>query len=438
MKKETKTGLKVITLDDIDVNNLPELQGLRESQEKLVKDCPYVEILDNSTFEIAKKNRTALLKGRTALESQDKLIATKFSYMRKKVKDITDELISITLPFEEKQQTEVKRYESIKETERIERERIENERIESIKNKISSLESTSYEIIQKMTFKSIENDSQKLSTIKFVDFDFEEFDVIWQQSIKRIEDYYSSKIIDLNHLENQRIENENLDRIAKENQDKLDLQNKRLTEIMPYISFVSNLDLTKLTELENFDSLIEKAKKEKYEKELNDAENQRILDAAKLAKEQLEKEQKEKVFEIRKNRLSEIGFLPDNNVIKSFSNNEFDLSIDDDIFNLDVIDFENILIDAKNSIQHQKEKADKEIISKENAKKLQEEIQKANEERVKLFASDKLKLQNLIETIDYSIVEPDLENPEMEIVLDGIKEIIKETKENLLLNLKNY
>ena len=112
---EKQVEEKGLQLSDLKVSNLPELQGWKEKQEVLVKDNPYVEITDNKTYEVACKSRTALLKGRTELEKQDKLVASKLSTFRKDVKTETDNLIAITLPFEEKQQIEVKRYEEIKE-----------------------------------------------------------------------------------------------------------------------------------------------------------------------------------------------------------------------------------------------------------------------------------------------------------------------------------
>ena len=43
----------VLKLDDLKVSNLPELQGWKDKQEKLVKDNPFVEIIDNKTYEQA-------------------------------------------------------------------------------------------------------------------------------------------------------------------------------------------------------------------------------------------------------------------------------------------------------------------------------------------------------------------------------------------------
>jgi 4-alpha-glucanotransferase len=115
---------EVLNLDELNVNQLPELATFETTQKELVKSNPFVEIIDNKTYEKAKAHRTALLKGRTSLENQEKLIASKLSNFRKSVGEKTKKLIEITLPFEEKQQSEVKRWENIKEAEKAEKERL--------------------------------------------------------------------------------------------------------------------------------------------------------------------------------------------------------------------------------------------------------------------------------------------------------------------------
>ena len=123
-----------LQLEDLKVSNLPELQGWKEKQQKLVEENPYVEIVDNKSYEVACKSRTALLKGRTELEKQDKLIASKLTSFRKEVKQETDNLIAITLPYEEKQQSEVKRFEEIKAAEKAEEKRRNSVKICSIRS----------------------------------------------------------------------------------------------------------------------------------------------------------------------------------------------------------------------------------------------------------------------------------------------------------------
>ncbi len=115
----------IISLEQIDANKLPELQGWKEKQEQLVKDNPFMEITDNTTYAEAKKRRTALVSGRTEIQKADKLIASKLKDFRNKVSQISNSLIEISKPHEEKQQEEVKRYEAVKEQERQEKIRLE-------------------------------------------------------------------------------------------------------------------------------------------------------------------------------------------------------------------------------------------------------------------------------------------------------------------------
>jgi len=115
------TEKQTVTLEKIEPRQLSELNGWREKQETLLKANPFIKIQDNKSYELAKKSRTALLRGRTEIEKQDKLIASRLQIFRKKVIEVKNELIAITLLSEQKQQDEVKRYEKIKEDERLER-----------------------------------------------------------------------------------------------------------------------------------------------------------------------------------------------------------------------------------------------------------------------------------------------------------------------------
>jgi len=218
MKTEETTN--VLSLDTLKASNLPELQGWKDKQTQLVEENPYIEIVDNKTYEIAKQRRTSLLKGRTSLEAQDKLIASKLTSFRKDVKIVTDELILITLPHEEKQQAEVKRFEEIKENERLERERLENERIQKIKTQINEMESNFYDAISKLSVDSL-NKLGLIDVLFEIKFDAEEFDILFVQAQNRMKIAYDNKVSELKEKENQRIENERLAREKSESDARL-------------------------------------------------------------------------------------------------------------------------------------------------------------------------------------------------------------------------
>ncbi len=349
---------EVLKLDELNASNLPELQGLKQKQEELVKENPFIEITDNATFETAKKHRTALLKGRTTLEAQDKLIASKLTNFRKQVKSITDDLISITLPHETKQQEEVKRFEEIKENERIERDKKEQVRIDLIKQTISELETEGLTIIQKSNIQNVKENKSLLDKLVTIDFDFEEFEILFDQVKQRLQNQFDSKCAEIQEKENQRLENERLQREKAESDAKLK-------------------------------AIEDQQAKEKSERE------------------EKEKAEKEKVFLVRKNRLEEIGLIL--NILDVFVHPLYDLQNrlsyeKQNIFNCDVLEFENLLTDAKNSIKESVVREAKQQMEKEAAEKLEKEnkakAEKENKARIKRLAQDKaIYKQTLSETI---------------------------------------
>jgi len=432
-----------LSLENLKVSNLPELQGWKNKMENLVKENPFVEITDNKTYEIACKSRTALLKGRTSLEGQDKLIASKLAGFRKDVKSETEKLISITLPHEEKQQVEVKRYESIKENERLERERIENERIAAIKNKIEALETESYESINKMTYKDID-EHVPMSKLYNTGFDFEEYDIVFDQMVERVKAYASTKIDSLIKEENQRVENE---RLAKESEllkQREELQSKRLKELLPYNHFAnegSEIDITKLYELsEPLYKAILESKKFLFETDKQEKkEAQDKIDSDNLEREQQAEKEKQQVFEIRKNRLSKIGFsLEPWNV---FTHPELFAGISkESISDCNAIDFETIITDAELAIE--KSKNDKIELEKQIEKDLElakadaEKLKKENKARIKRLANDKKIISESLE-VYFADLHLDTENQETKDFIEKANTKIQELKNELLTELNN-
>lgn len=439
---------EVSILEKLNTDNLPELQGWKEKQETLVKENPYVEIIDNKTYETACKSRTALLKGRTSLEGQEKLVASKIATFRKSVGDKTKELISITLPHEEKQQTEVKRYEGIKEAERLERERIENDRISGIKTKIESIESDAYKIIQQMDYNGIASKSNELS--KLVDNeenDFEEFDILFNQAKLRIENAITTKVNDLTEKENTRKENERLARENAEAQRKSNIQSSRLNELLPYNAFGEVVDMATLWALN--DDVYSKLFKSK----------KALFDADALAKEKAEKErkarekvEKEKVFDIRVNRLKEIGLdlTINSDEERSFFIDNFqkEYLTSDEVFNADTLEFEELLLNAKNEINSNTKSPEPEQnaiteIETVDAETVEEKpividnvhtdvVVEGNEPTKTDFTNDKKALIEFIESLEFHSDVPEMENDDFHGILDSFIEGVIDYKKELI------
>jgi colicin import membrane protein len=205
-------------LETIEVSMLPELQGWKEKQETIVKENPFVQIVDNKTYEEAKKVRTALVSARTTIEKQDKLIASKLKDVRTKAGKFSEELINITLPHEEKQQEEVRRYEAVKEAERLEKERLDKVRKDAIQSKIETIYQSEKVKIDNLTFAGIENLQKYFNDYLYATdvVEFEEFELQFASKIQLIKQHLSEKISLLNEREAQKIEAE---RLAKEKAD---------------------------------------------------------------------------------------------------------------------------------------------------------------------------------------------------------------------------
>ena len=150
-----------------------------------MKENPFVKITDNAYFEKGKKSRTALVKGRTELQGQQKEINSKVNALKTSVKEETERLIAISQPAEEKQQVEVKAYESKQDDERLERERIKEAKEKEIKGMIDEICNGFSGEIAGLEFKEIE-----LFTTHF----YADLKRIDTSSFEELEMYYSGKV----------------------------------------------------------------------------------------------------------------------------------------------------------------------------------------------------------------------------------------------------
>lgn len=441
-------------IEKLNANNLPELIGWKEKQEILLKENPYVEIIDNPSYEVAKKSRTNLLKGRTSLESQDKAIASKLTSFRKQVGEKTKELIEITLTAEKKQQDEVTRFENIKEEQRKEKEREEQQRVENIKNKISDIESHCFTVIQQMKFENIEESTKAVNDALKTDFDFQEFDIYFEQATDRAEHALNEKISDLEAKEAQRLKNIELEAENKRIKERQDLQSKRLNELLPFSLFGESVDMTSLCDLSEteyqkvFNS--KKAIFDKQESERIESENQRQKETKerqdKIDAEATEAESKrleliDKTVQVRIKRLSDIGVVQNGNGFFVNIHNDFGCNLES-LKNEDIIEFENTISSAIESIkigeQQRKEAKEQKELEEKQAKEAEANLVKENKARVKRLASDKKFLEGeLSKYFSIAPLEFLTENQETKDFILYASQKIETLKNELLEELKN-
>ena len=80
MPPKKNNEIQIFEIEKFSIAQLPELQGKKEEIKTIIDANPIVEIIDNETYEQAKKSRTAVRTLRTGIEREQKDV-------KKKIKD---------------------------------------------------------------------------------------------------------------------------------------------------------------------------------------------------------------------------------------------------------------------------------------------------------------------------------------------------------------
>jgi colicin import membrane protein len=198
-EKET-TDVAVFNVETFKANQLPELIGKRDIQQKIIDDNPYVEIIDTTTHEQAKKARTALRLGRTSMANEKKMVIDRLKQVVVNgVSAEYDELEKMPTPAENKQQEEIYRWDNIKKAEKSAKEKAEQDRIDAIKATIELFRNSWKKTIDSMLFDEIEATTAEFDKV-VTEYDkapLEEFSVIFNRNLSDLELALLTK---LNHL----------------------------------------------------------------------------------------------------------------------------------------------------------------------------------------------------------------------------------------------
>ena len=333
MAKETKKT-QIIELDKFNINQLPELQNKKNEVDKKLKEFKYVEITDNATYEEAKKSRTGVRTIRTELQKEQKTVEKKIKdFILSPVKEAYNGLIETVTPIEDKQQTEVSRWEDIKEKQRQEKLRIEEARKQTHRDNIDLFFNHNKKIIDELTFEKIPHELvYKINDQEFTQESFEEFDDVFESKVEVLNFQLAEKTNSLQEKENIRLENERLASERKENERKENI--KKSIDIF-YNKWHSNISEMKFNEIKETLNLFENENpldcgefQEDYAQKranlvrmleakinfLTQAENQRIqqekLDKEKADLEAQKTKVKESAFELKVNsRIQQLVIL---------------------------------------------------------------------------------------------------------------------------------
>lgn len=313
---------EISKIENFNVNALEEIKGKEKLIESVIKENPFVKIVDNKTYEEGKKSRTALRTCRTDLEKEEKALHNAVKkVLTEPIKNIYGTFKEKVTPLEDKQQEEVKAWEDVKEQERQEKLRIEEARKQKHRDNIELVFNHNKKLIDELTFENLphelvfSNDDQE-----FTSESFQEFADVFEAKVDVLTTMLKDKINTLQEKENIRLENERLENERKEN----DRKQKIKTSIDYFYTTWQDMfadmrfeDIQELTEKFYSENALDCAEfQEDYAQKraslvrmleaktnfLTQAENQRIQQA-KLDQEKADLEQINKDLEAKQKRL---------------------------------------------------------------------------------------------------------------------------------------
>lgn len=319
---------EISKIENFNVNALEEIKGKEKQISEVIKQNPFVKITDNKSYEEAKKSRTALRTCRTDLEKEEKALHNTIKkVLTEPIKEIYGTFKDKVIPFEDKQQEEVKAWEDIKEQERQEKLRIEEARKQKHRDNIELVFNHNKKLIDELTFENLPHELVfKIDDQEFSSESFEEFADVFEAKVDVLTTMLKDKIKTLQEKENIRLENERLENERKENERKQKIKTSIDYFYTTWQDMFADMrfeDIQELTEKFNSENALDCAEfQEEYAQKranlvrmleaktnfLTQAENQRIQQE-KLDQEKADLETTKKELESEKERQSAINSI---------------------------------------------------------------------------------------------------------------------------------
>lgn len=170
LAKKEETGIQNLSLD-----KLLKVDEAMVAQKKLVKDNPFTKITNTVTYDLAKRRRTNLLRGRTFYTGKEKGIASSIRIFRGKIKEKVTGIVDVSHPAELKQQSEIDKWEDGIAERRAEREEKDRLRRLAHTEAIGSFLDLWKTTIGKVEFKDILELNDIKVKVMAVTGEFEEF-----------------------------------------------------------------------------------------------------------------------------------------------------------------------------------------------------------------------------------------------------------------------
>jgi hypothetical protein len=405
------------------------LEQLKDKHQSRVEELVSIEKLSPKENKELNSIRAELREPRYLIQNIEKNNISVFESYKKTDKANLKGLIEINVDLEDKATEKLQAEDKRKKEEKEAEAKADELRIAKIKNVIDTIETYCYEVIQKMTFENLEISTALVEKSLNEEYDFEEFYLLLDQVKERVVKQLLEKTNDITQRENQRLENEAM---------KIEIFEVRLNRLKEVGYFADGLGNFVHSD---FSTFLEKdgvynCTSEVFEKTLSDTKL--ALGQIEQAKRDAElKKQKDEQFEIRKNRLAEIGFIYNGNMYFYFklegnTTDVSDATIEATLIEeADIMNFEQRLSNAKLLIADiKKQKAIDLKLAEEDAERLKKE----NKARVKRLATDKEIIAKSFE-VYFADLHLETENQETKDFIESANAQVQELKSKLLTKL---
>jgi hypothetical protein len=392
------TDKSLVLLSDYELAK-KNLEQLKVKHQPRVDELVALEVLTSAELKELNSIRGELREPRYLVQNIEKNNISVFEAYKKTDKAKLKDLIDINKDLEDKASDKIKLENDRKKDEKEAKAKAEELRIAKIKSKIETFESDCYIIIQSSTIHNVEENKSKLDFLVNEEFDYEEYDILFDVARNRVQSSWDLKCNDITTRENQRLENEAM------KQEIFQVRVNRLKEVGFDLHNGVFMDTILSTAIQ--ESFILDCNSQTFEETLLDIKF-RLDKKEQEAREVEIKNQKEEQFKVRRNRLAEIGFkwIGHN---QEFVCKELGLNLyGDSIADADIFGFEEMLSKAKQDVVDAEKKREQDELDLQEKRKQEAKDKKQKElddkARVKRLAKDKESIKNALTLIKETVI----------------------------------
>jgi hypothetical protein len=386
-----KPNVEKFDLMKVENKQLIHVGEWEQKLQKLVDENPFVAITDKESYNLAKSRKAILKNARLELrttgkkESQESILMTRLNGIKDFVKDTINNLVAIPSIPEDLQELEINRYDLILQAEKDESDRLEGLRVYAIKNEIERVKNVLSSAIENSKFETLVDDELAFKLLKSTNFDFAEFDFLFDEMIDEKTKEFELAVINIKKLESQRIDELEAKIEAKLNQIIIDGQ-----QLVDEIDGTINEKLLKQMVSGIFQTMIDcDVEFDQGSIEKMESEKQKVLIKVSEKLTQLEKQesdsQRERILEVREGLLDII----------------FDLTpekIDETVVYINESLDQSVLPELQPEFDKMKLRV--ETALKQKLDSLADEIEKSKQDAIELEKKEKAELDQRVKRIE--------------------------------------